>query len=79
MEPTSAILAEKGRVLSIEELPALQKVLPHLAYEKPEHPFVPYPEASYFSADDVAYYLRTSETTCVFNYYYIGTFLTIFF
>ncbi|KAJ6457244.1 putative aminoadipate reductase [Mycena sanguinolenta] len=50
--------------LSIEEIPLLGQIYPHLGHETTEHPFVAYPSpATTISLDDVALYLHSSGST----------------
>ncbi|KAF7341009.1 Acetyl-CoA synthetase-like protein [Mycena sanguinolenta] len=50
--------------LSIEEIPLLGQIYPHLGHETTEHQFVPYPSpTTSISLDDVALYLHSSGST----------------
>ncbi|KAF7378113.1 Acetyl-CoA synthetase-like protein [Mycena sanguinolenta] len=53
-----------GYELSIEDIPLLGQIYPHLGHETPKHPFVPYssPTTS-ISLDNVALYLHSSGST----------------
>ncbi|KAF7378108.1 Acetyl-CoA synthetase-like protein [Mycena sanguinolenta] len=53
-----------GYDLSIEDIPLLGQIYPHLGHETPKHPFVPYlsPTTS-ISLDNVALYLHSSGST----------------
>ncbi|KAF7341014.1 Acetyl-CoA synthetase-like protein [Mycena sanguinolenta] len=50
--------------LTIEEIPLLGQIYPHLGHETPKHPFVPYPShTTSISLDHVALYLHSSGST----------------
>ncbi|KAF7357193.1 Acetyl-CoA synthetase-like protein [Mycena sanguinolenta] len=50
--------------LSVEEIPLLGQIYPHLGHETPESPFVLYPRpTTSISLDDVALYLHSSDGT----------------
>ncbi|ESK84561.1 nonribosomal peptide synthetase [Moniliophthora roreri MCA 2997] len=56
-EPTLAL------TLTIDEIPSLRILYPHLAEEVAEHPFEPYPNLPKLSFEDVAIYIHSSGST----------------
>ncbi|KAJ7045269.1 hypothetical protein C8F04DRAFT_1344072 [Mycena alexandri] len=66
MDALSTDLATKNPPyqLSMEEIPLLGQIYPHLGHETTEHPFVPYPGPTTRTAlDEVALYVHSSGST----------------
>ncbi|KAF8174362.1 hypothetical protein K438DRAFT_1849366 [Mycena galopus ATCC 62051] len=64
LDPVSADFScmDPPYALSIEEIPLLGQLYPHLSHEKKEHPFKPYPSGT-AKIDDLAFYLHSSGST----------------